>query len=113
MSRIRPEDSAERDEHRGRHDAAVGFAPAHQHLGADDAPRAQIDHRLVVRDELAVLQRALHFDDRIGAAAPREDERQRHDHTASVAAPIVPTMRRSERAANTAARDTVAVTISG
>ena len=33
--------------------------------------------------------------------------------TASVAAPIVPIMRRSARAANTAARDTVAVTISG
>ena len=38
---------------------------------------AQIDDRLVVRDELVRIERAFHFDDRIGAAAPRDQDRQR------------------------------------
>ena len=49
----------ERDELERLHDAAVGVDPADQRFDAGDPARVQLDHRLVVQDELVVLERAL------------------------------------------------------
>ena len=43
----------ERDEARGGHDATLRVTPAHERLGADDAPARQIEDRLVVRGTAA------------------------------------------------------------
>ena len=49
----------ERDELERLHDAAVRVDPADQRFDARDLARIQLDHRLVVQDELVVLERAL------------------------------------------------------
>ncbi len=69
----------ERNERGRRDQRAVGLAPAHQYLGSHDRAAAQVDQRLVERHELARFERALHLDDRVGAAAQRDQDRQRND----------------------------------
>ena len=48
----------DRDELRRRHQPLVRLRPAQQRFGAADAPRGEVDQRLVVQHELAVLERA-------------------------------------------------------
>ena len=69
----------ERDELHRRHECPVGLAPAHQHFGADHARGREIDDRLVVGNELAVLDCALELIDRIAARTPGPEGNQRKD----------------------------------
>jgi hypothetical protein len=49
----------ERDELERRHEPALGVVPAHERLDAGDPAVVELDDRLVVELELAVLERAL------------------------------------------------------
>ena len=115
ISRIRPEDSASGMNIGRRDDGAVGLAPAHQHLGADD--RAACAGRPAAGST--------------GTNSPASSARsistiglERRASGISTASAMIssastapPSRRRSARrsacSANTAARETVAVTTSG
>ena len=49
----------ERNELAGREHAALGMAPPHERLGADDAAGLQVDDRLVVQEKLRAFDRAV------------------------------------------------------
>src|SRR4051794_19915298 len=66
----------QRYERSGRHDGAVGLAPADQHLRSAQLARADVDDRLIVWHELANLERALDLGNRIFTPAPRQHDRE-------------------------------------
>ena len=69
----------QRNERARQHQRAVGLAPAHQHFGAAQLAGADVDDRLIVRHELAGIERALDLGDRVARARRRgisSDERR-------------------------------------
>ncbi len=78
-STISPLELGERNELHRRHQRPVVPAPAHQNLGTDDARGRQIDDRLVVGNELAIVNGARKLGDRIAARTPRAESHQRKD----------------------------------
>ena len=70
---------SKRNEVDRRHQRTVGLAPADKHLRADDARGREIQDRLVVGNELIVLDRARELVDRIAARAPGPEGHKRKD----------------------------------
>ena len=67
----------ERNEVDRRHQRSVRLAPAHQHFGAHHPRSREIDDRLVIRNELAVIDRARKLVGRVAARPPRPERDQR------------------------------------
>ena len=72
----------QRDKRARRHQRAVGLAPAHQHFGAAQLAGADVDDRLIVRNELAGIERLLDLGEGVARRAARDqrDERRKGNH---------------------------------
>ena len=108
MGTMRPVSSAREMKSCGRDQTVIRVVPAHQCLGADHRSRGEVDHGLVLHDELATLERAVQR--RSGGQASLRLEPQRLvEHLDATPAAFLGAVHRRVRVAQQALRGGVLV----